>query len=253
MRTRLWRPFERHAPALPGAVVKRVGHKGAHHVEHENTIASFDAALEHGVDMIEFDIIPHPERPDQLVIAHDQRDARERPPLRLERALHYLAQPQFASIEFDIDLKGRGYEFEVARAIEQFGLTDRALVSSQYPRSLTKVRAVSPRLRVGWSVPKARHDWMLTPLAPLALLVYGTWKLLLPAFAFQAISGGRCDAIMAHHRMLTPALLRAVRDAGGELYIWTVDKASAIAKLEQIGVSGIISNDPRLFTKPSTY
>jgi hypothetical protein len=33
----------------------RVGHKGADHVAPGNTAASFEAALEHGVDMIEFE------------------------------------------------------------------------------------------------------------------------------------------------------------------------------------------------------
>ena len=34
---------------------RRVGHKGAHHIEPGNTLASFDAALAHDVDMIELE------------------------------------------------------------------------------------------------------------------------------------------------------------------------------------------------------
>ena len=40
---------------MPGLI--RVGHKGADHVAPGNTAASFEAALEHGVDAIEFDIL----------------------------------------------------------------------------------------------------------------------------------------------------------------------------------------------------
>ncbi len=36
----------------------RIGHKGADLIEPGNTLASFDAALEHGVDMIELDVLP---------------------------------------------------------------------------------------------------------------------------------------------------------------------------------------------------
>ena len=36
---------------------RRVGHKGAAHIEPGNTLASFDAALRHGVDMIELDVL----------------------------------------------------------------------------------------------------------------------------------------------------------------------------------------------------
>ena len=52
---------------------------------------------------------------------------------------------------------------------------------------------------------------------------------------------------MAHWRVVTPALVRAVRDGGGELYVWTVDDARMIEKLTAMGVDGIITNDPRLF------
>ena len=41
----------------------RVGHKGADHVAPGNTVESFEAALEHGVDMIEFDVLRTARRP----------------------------------------------------------------------------------------------------------------------------------------------------------------------------------------------
>ena len=47
-------------PALRprAAALRRVGHKGADLIEPGNTRESFDAALSHGVDMIEFDVLP---------------------------------------------------------------------------------------------------------------------------------------------------------------------------------------------------
>ena len=39
----------------PQRRARRVGHKGADHIAPGNTPASFDAALAHGVDMIEWD------------------------------------------------------------------------------------------------------------------------------------------------------------------------------------------------------
>ncbi len=57
--------------------MQRVGHKGADLLAPGNTIASFDAALAAGVDMIEFDVLP--QRPGDidapLVLAHDYEDA----------------------------------------------------------------------------------------------------------------------------------------------------------------------------------
>src|SRR5204862_91920 len=43
------------------------------------------------------------------------------------------------------------------------------------------------------------------------------------------------------------ALVRAVAEGGGDLYVWTVDSAVQIARLTAMGVDGIITNDPRLF------
>jgi glycerophosphoryl diester phosphodiesterase len=56
------------------------------------------------------------------------------------------------------------------------------------------------------------------------------------------------DAVMVHFRLMSPRLLRAVRAAGGEVYVWTVDDAATMRRLVALGVDGIITNDPRLFT-----
>jgi glycerophosphoryl diester phosphodiesterase len=65
--------------------------------------------------------------------------------------------------------------------------------------------------------------------------------------ARRHLAARRCDAVMAHWRLVTRALVRAVREAGGELYVWTVDDARLIRRLERLGVDGVITNDPRLF------
>jgi glycerophosphoryl diester phosphodiesterase len=49
---------------------------------------------------------------------------------------------------------------------------------------------------------------------------------------------------------VTPGLADAINRAGGELYVWTVDDARRIVELERLGVSGVITNDPRLFDPP---
>jgi glycerophosphoryl diester phosphodiesterase len=53
---------------------------------------------------------------------------------------------------------------------------------------------------------------------------------------------------MAHWRLVTPRLVRRVNDAGGELYVWTVDELPRMRALEALGVTGVITNDPRLFS-----
>ena len=82
-----------------------------------------------------------------------------------------------------------------------------------------------------------------------ALGALEAFKRTLPGRAARALRAGRIDAIMAHWRLVTPRLARAVKQAGGELYVWTVDELPRIRALEAIGVTGIITNDPRLFAE----
>ncbi len=231
--------------------VKRVGHKGADMIAPGNTRASFDAALAAGVDMIEFDVLVAP-GDGRLVLAHDYESITERPPLTLDEGLDHLASAAFAEVEFDVDLKLPGYELEVVDGLRARSLLERALISSQYRESLALIRAAEPRVRLGWSVPKLRQDPFRSRLmrGPATVVVLA-WREALPLIAARALRAGECDALMAHWRLITPRLVRRVRAAGGELYAWTVDERPRIRSLEAMGVTGVISNDPRLFTEPA--
>jgi glycerophosphoryl diester phosphodiesterase len=230
--------------------VRRVGHKGADAVTPGNTAASFDAAVAAGVDMIEFDVLPtlpHDSH-SALLLAHDYVDAARRTPLTLEQGLAHLASDAFTGIELDVDLKLPGYELRVLRGLREHGLAERTLVSSQYLESLALLRAAGPELRLGWSVPKLRSNPFSSPLTwPGALLTLHVARAILPWHAARAIRAGAVDALMAHYRLVTPRLVRAIGGAGGELYVWTVDELPRIRSLVEMGVHGVISNDPRLF------
>lgn len=225
----------------------RVGHKGADHVAPGNTVESFQAALGCGVDMIEFDVLPM--RDGRLVLAHDYRDARDREPLTLDEGLDHFAGDAYGGVELDVDLKLPGYEREVVDGLTARGLADRALISTTYPESLARVGELLPGLRRGWSVPRVRRDY--TKSLVWAVPAYGALRWMragLPAKAARAIRRGECEALMAHRLLVSRLLVERVREAGGALYVWTVDDAEEIARLEALGVDAVITNDPRLFT-----
>jgi glycerophosphoryl diester phosphodiesterase len=230
--------------------LRRVGHKGADHIAPGNTTASFDAAVAHAVDMIEFDVLPEdhdaPET-SRLVLAHDYA-ALGPGSLTLEDGLAHLAGARFAGVELDVDLKLPGYEDRVVDALRRHGLVERTLISTMHMRSLVALRALEPRLRLGWSVPRVKRDYTASPITLLpayALLL--NLRRRLPGVAAGHVRAGRCDALMAHWKLVTPRLVRALRDAGGDLYVWTVDDRERIRALEALGVTGVITNDPRLF------
>jgi glycerophosphoryl diester phosphodiesterase len=227
------------------APLRRVGHKGADHIAPGNTVESFQAALRERVDMIEFDVLRVPDG--RLVLAHDYADAAKRDPLTLEEGLDHFAEEAYAEVELDVDLKLVGYEREVVEGLLARGLADRALISSHYVESLDRVGELAPGLRRGWSVPRARRDYTKTIVAPAAYLLLRVVRALLPRRVAAAIRAGRYEAVMAHWLLVSPRLVRRVREAGGLLYVWTVDDGERIAKLEALGVDGVITNDPRLF------
>jgi glycerophosphoryl diester phosphodiesterase len=227
--------------------LRRVGHKGADHIAPGNTAASFDAALAAGVDMIEFDVLPEDmDRPadSRLLLAHDYTHDLATA-LTLEEGLAHLAS---SAVELDVDLKLPGYEARVVDALRTYGLVERTLISTTFMRSLVTIRELEPRLRLGWSVPRARRDYTATWHTKLyAYAAIARIRRRLPEAAQRHLTAGRCDAVMAHWRLVTRRLVRAVAGAGGELYVWTVDDAARIRRLEALGVTGVITNDPRLF------
>jgi glycerophosphoryl diester phosphodiesterase len=230
--------------------LKRVGHKGADLVAPGNTFQGFQAALDAGVDMIEFDVLRL--RDGRLVLAHDFRDAARREPPTLEEGLDHFAGEAYAGIELDVDMKLPGYEREVAEGLRQRGLADRSLVSSTYLDSLHRLREIAPELRRGWSIPRAHRDYTRSILAPGAYALMRLVRLVLPARARPMLRDGRLHAIMAHWLLASPRLVEAVHGAGGQLYVWTVDDGRRIERLSALGVDGVITNDPRLFERPTS-
>ena len=230
----------------------RIGHKGADLIVPGNTPASFDAALAHGVDMIEFDVLPeHQHEPDKgrLLLAHDYEHVDGAP--TLEEGLAHLASTPFDGVELDVDLKLPGYEERVVEALREHGLVERTLISSNWMRSLIVLRELEPKLRLGWSVPRLSKDptqmW-LTKLPAYAGAAYVRAKL--PGGGQgRTWPAGRCDALMAHWRLVSPRLVRAVSEAAASSTCGPSTTAARIGRLEKLGVTGVITNDPRLFAQ----
>ena len=241
-------PALTHRPEAAGRPV-RVGHKGAHLIAPGNTPASFEAALAAGVDMIEFDVLPRRlDGSGGLILAHDYMDASRRRPLTLEEGLTHLAEPRYGDLRLDLDLKLPGYEQEVVDALHRHGLAGRTLISTMEPSSIDLLREIAPGIPLGRSFPRIRRDPTSRPILrwpAYLLLAWYRWRV--PSIAARDIRRGRIDALMCHWAFVSRRLVDAVRKAGGELYVWTVDDAQRIARLEAMGVTGVITNDPRLF------
>jgi glycerophosphoryl diester phosphodiesterase len=211
---------------------KRIGHGGASALAPANTLASFDMAREIGVDIVEFDIRVWR---GELVLAHTRLDAPRPWNLRLQEALCYLSGPDFREIELNADVKQMGCESALLDVLRDARMLERTVISSQMPAVLDRVRAIEPSARVAISVggrvariSRRWSDWREQVLAGLA--------------------ARRWDALMAQHRLIDRRLLEDVVARSGLLYAWTVNERKAIGALQAMGVHGIATADPRLFT-----
>ena len=210
---------------------QRIGHGGASALARANTLASFDAACEIGVDIVEFDVRAWD---GELVLAHTILHARRGGNLRLRDALAHLAGPRFSDIGLNVDVKHVGCEAALLDQLREAALLDRTLISSQVPDVLDRVRVLEPRAWVGISIggrmARINRRWR-------------DWR----AGMLAGLQSGRWDAVMAQHRLVDGGLLGDVTDRGGRLYAWTVNERAAIARLQTLGVHGIATADPRLF------
>jgi glycerophosphoryl diester phosphodiesterase len=236
--------------------LRLVGHKGADLIAPGNTVESFRAAVEAGVDTIELDVLwlqdahlPLEER-HPLVIAHDWEDAARRTPLKLTEALDAFLEPPLDRVEIDLDVKLPGREEELVEALRERGLMERAMISTMEMHTLRRVLELAPELRRGWTYPKVTKDWTSKRWAklPMAAALIGM-RTRLPGLAAERLPRFNVAAMWVYHPLVSSRLARICDLAGVELIAWTVDDLRKMQRLVDLGVNGICSNDPRLFAE----
>ena len=212
--------------------------------------------MEAGVDTIELDVLwlqdahlPLDQRA-PLVVAHDWADAERRTPLSLTEALDAFLEPPLDQVEIDLDIKLPGREEEIVDALRERGLSQRAMVSTMELYSLGRILELAPELRRGWTYPKVTRDWPSKRWArPAMLSAMVAMRHRLPGLAAQKLPQLGVEAMWVYHPLVSPRLARITELARVELIAWTVDDEARMQKLVDAGVSGICSNDPRLFRR----
>ena len=248
--------------------MRLVGHKGADSIRPGNTIESFEAAVEAGVDTIELDVLrpradfaasddwrrapagPAAEPGGPLLIAHDWGDARRREPLTLAEGLDAFESAPLDGVGLDLDLKIAGREDEVVSSLRQRGLIERAAISTMEASSLRELRRLEPALPLGWTVPRITRDWNSIWWAkPLVIGGLVSLRQRLPGLVRRRAPELGVGSVWGYHPVITPRLVRVCHEVGLELIAWTVDDLEPMRRLVELGVDGICSNDPRLFAQ----
>ena len=244
----------------------RIGHRGAAKLAPENTVAALEAALEAGVDMVEFDVLPlvdgrlvlaHSD--DLLEVTHGRTDGRigERgfaelralePELpTLDEALAFLSEraPHTGVL---VDVKRPGHERALVASLRRYGCVERAIVSSAFPRTLRSVRELERGVRLSVSYPLDRRRLSrfraLRPGLAAALLAF---RLVLPSRIGTWLDAAGATVATLHYLVVSRAVIERCHAQGAAVFAWTIDDPRILRSLARAGADGIITNDPRIF------
>jgi glycerophosphoryl diester phosphodiesterase len=241
----------------------RVGHRGAAAVAPENTLEAFEAALDIGVDAIEFDVLDLPRGPlvvahsdDLFEVSHGAVPGRVRDltltDLRLvapalptfDEALDFLAA---TDVGLHVDLKLTTRLAELVDGIERRGLAPRTVVSSFHVESLHEVARQSSAIAIGRTYPEDRYGVAKrSALRPVIRTGVVALRAALARRVPAMVRRAGARALMLQHAVVSAATVRRAHEAGAAVWAWTVDDPGELARLETAGVDAVITNDPRI-------
>ena len=240
-------------PYLAAPRPRAFAHRGWHVGELaglENTLAAFVRARDEGYAYVETDV--HATRDGVLVVHHDatlRRVAghpgvlramdwadldpvrvrgREKLP-RLEEALEALP-----GMRFNVDLKSPGTLRPMLELLERDDVAERVAVASTDEGRLRAVRR--------------RHgDRVVTGVSARAALSLRARSVLPGALGRHVPVGGDLAQLPVRFGRLPvvdAVTLRAAHDAGMEVHVWTIDRASEMHRLLDLGVDGLMTDRP---------
>lgn len=244
----------------------RIGHRGAATLAPENTLDSFRAAIDVGVDLIEFDVLDLRNGP--LVLAHSDHldevshgaasgrvrskslaELREVAPNlpTFDEALAFFVD-EAPEIGLHVDLKLTRRLDEVASALTRFGLEERTVISGVHRPSLRTIARAAPRVRVGLTYPEDRLSISRRPyLWPIVSLGLSSMRASVGLRLPRLTKGVGATAVMLEHRLVTESSVAKCHAAGFPVLTWTVDQPEDLTRVVTAGVDGVITNDPRIF------
>jgi glycerophosphoryl diester phosphodiesterase len=207
-----------------------IGHRGAAALAPANSAAAIQAALEAGVDVVEVDVLSVARR--GVVLTHSARELSAEP-LSLDEALGLIAASRAGLL---LDVKGAGFEAELVEGVRRHDLLERALVSTTRLGVLRRVAALEPRLRRSVTYPRDQGRAAALARVPGALP--------------RRIAGllARVDAAAAtlNYRIVTQAVVERCHAMGVAVLVWTVNEDGLARRLDDLGVDGLITDDPAI-------
>jgi len=227
------------------------GHRGAKGEAPENTLASFEQCLQHGVRRCELDL--HLSRDGELMVIHDPTlkrttgrrgkvvqhdadelvnyDAREggpgwKTPCPIPRLSELFEKCDFEHWQLEVKSASRVRAARTVIAIkelaERYRLLDRITVTSSSREVLRALKRLAPEISRGLV---AEYNW----LDPLKVArQYG------------------CNLLALKWTLCTPERLEKARKQGLHVSVWTVNEPALMRRLADFGVDSLITDYPGL-------
>jgi glycerophosphoryl diester phosphodiesterase len=228
-----------------GGLPLRIGHRGAATLAPENTLSSFWAAVEAGVDLVEFDVVGLPSG--ELVVAHSRDEVVSETPT-LDEALRFFVD-EAPEVGVHLDLKLTRREEDVVDAVRRNGLAGRSFVSSFYVTTVRALDKLDRDIRTGITIPRSvlgiSDEGRGARIARAGL---GMLRRTTPIVVRPLLSVTHASAIAVHHSVITDACVRAAHRRGAAVLAWTVDDPAELGRMVAAGVDAVVTNDPRIFT-----
>jgi glycerophosphoryl diester phosphodiesterase len=207
-----------------------IGHRGAAALAPANSAAAIEAALAAGVDVVEIDVLASPGR--GVVLTHSARELAAEP-VSLDDALALIAASSAGAL---LDVKGDGFEAELVDAVRRHDLVERALVSTTRIAVLRRIAALEPRVRRSVTYPRNRARAAALARAPGAL----------PRRIRGLLRRAGAAAATLNYRVATPAVVDRCHGMGVAVFVWTVNDAALFRTVDELGVDGVITDDPAI-------
>lgn len=206
---------------------KVIGHRGASGLP-ENTIPSFERALEQGADGFELDIRQSGDG--QLVVVHGSviglHSVQSTPYEKFRNLGGGFEVPLFADVlkQFgkqtflDIEFKTGGFEEQAVALIKQWADLSRVMVSGFNTDMLNKVHDLCPEARLGFIYNRTQDE--------------------------ESRHNSPIDVVIPQFRLASRELIREVHEEELEVFAWTVNEESEMRRLIALGVDGMITDEP---------
>ncbi len=218
-----------------------VGHRGARRYCIENTIECFKKALDCGATSIEFDL--RETKDGEIIVIHDpsvdrvfgvrgevknmclrelkelDKDGAKIP--TLEEVLDAFRD----KLAFDIEIKVEGIEEKVLRIIKDKECEEKVMITSFLPSVLITINKINKDIKLG---------------ILFSALDKKIWSLTEKIGAY---------ALVPHYKIVSPDFISMSHRNNLKVFPWTVNEKTDMIKLLEIGIDGLITDDPCLFSK----